>query len=300
MAPLGDELVTAHHKSWGLRAVVLTTTSLSRHARDLHQAEAASASLLAQGLTGALMLAALQKEKTRVSLQVECDGPLRGFFADADTDGNVRGYVKNRAVEFLGEEGTFQFRPALGNKGYLSVLRDLGKGEFYRSSVELEAFDLSLDLERYFQTSDQVESRVELGVSAAASEPLGPVHGVLLQALPGGEAQRLTALGEAVRQRAATLGQEPQRSAPALLGARLDPLPDGNGVEITSRVPLSYQCTCSLERVERALTSMGAAALREVIEEDKKAELTCEFCARHYLLEEAALRSLLERVESGG
>lgn len=300
MAPLGDELVTAHHKDLGLRAVVLTTTQLSRHARTLHQAEAASASLLAQGLTGALMLAALQKAKTRVSLQVECDGPLRGFFADADTDGNVRGYVKNRAVGFLGAEGAFHFRPALGNKGYLSVLRDLGQGEFYRSSVELVAFDLSLDLERYFQTSDQVESRVVLGVVPEAGEPLGQVHGVLLQAMPGGDVARLAALGEAVRQRAVGIAQEPPRSAPALLGALLDPLPDGSAFEITSRIPLAYQCTCSLERVERALVSMGAAALREVIEEDKKAELTCEFCARHYLLEEAALRSLLERVESGG
>lgn len=296
MVPPPDELVTAHQKDQGLRAVVLTSTALCRHARDLHQAEAASASLLAQGLTGALMLAALQKGQTRVSLQVECDGPLRGFFADADTEGNVRGYVKNRAVGFLGAEGAFHYRPALGNKGYLSVLRDLGQGEFYRSSVELAAFDLSRDLERYFLTSDQIETRLGLGLVAKEGEPLGQVSGLLLQALPGGDLAALEALGHKARGRLAQTEGEPARSATALLGFLLE----GTELEITARLPLAYRCTCSLERVERALMSMGAAALREVIDEDHRAEISCEFCAQRYVLDEAALRTLLDRVERGG
>jgi molecular chaperone Hsp33 len=291
MNPIPDELITAHHKELGLRAVVLTATELSRKARNLHEAEAASALLLGQGLTAALLLAALQKEKTRVSFQVECDGPLRGLFADADTDGNVRGYVKNRAVGFLGEEGTFHYRPALGNKGYLSVLRDLGNGEFYRSSVELSAFDLSRDLERYFQTSEQVESRVELGLVDGGKEPLGQVFGVLLQKMPQGDAQALEALGKTVQERLSKAAQEP-RSATALLALFLGEA----GFEITSRLPLSYTCTCSRERVERALVSIGKEALTQIIEEDKKAEIACEFCAHRYVLEEADLRGLLERV----
>jgi molecular chaperone Hsp33 len=296
MTSFADELVTAHHPEKGLRAVVLTTTALSRLARDLHQAKPASASLLAQGLTGALMLAALQKGQTRVSLQVECDGPLRGLFADADTEGNVRGYVKNPAVEFLGAEGTFQFRPALGNKGYLSVLGDPGQGEFYRSSVDLAAFDLSRDLERYLLTSDQVESRVELHVRATSGEPLGQVSGVLLQALPGGDLATLQTLGEAVRARSAALSLDPARSVSALLGQVLGE----EAFEITSRLPLSYRCSCSQERVERALQSMGAQALREVADEDHQAEVSCEFCMRHYAFDEAALRSLLAQVEQAG
>lgn len=295
MGPIADELITAHQQAVGVRAVVLTTTHLSRHARDLHQAEAASGLLLAQALTGALMLAALQKEKSRVSLQVECDGPLRGLFADADTEGSVRGYVKNRAVGFLGEEGEFHYRPALGNKGYLSVLRDLGGGEFYRSSVDLQAFDLSLDLERYFQTSEQVESRLELGLISNAGEPLGQVYGVLLQRMPGGDLEKLDALARTMRARLAEIAGGPARSVSALLAH----LFEGEGFEITSRLPLAYRCTCSRERVERALISMGPAALREVIEEDGKAEISCEFCATCYLLPEAELRLLLARAEGG-
>jgi len=296
MNAFADEFVTAHHREKGLRAVVLTTTTLSRHARDLHQAKPASASLLAQGLTGALMLAALQKGQARLSLQVECDGPLRGLFADADTDGNVRGYVKNPAVEFLGAEGTFQFRPALGNKGYLSVLRDPGQGEFYRSSVDLAAFDLSRDLERYFHTSDQVESRVELHVRALEGEPLGQVSGVLLQALPGGDLAALGSLGEVIRARSAALPLDPARSVSALLGLFVGE----EAFEITSRLPLAYQCSCSRERVERALQSMGAKGLREIADEDHQAEVSCEFCMRRYTFDEAALRSLLAQVEQAG
>ncbi len=73
----------------------------------------------------------------------------------------------------LGAEGAFHWRPLLGNHGYLSVVRDLGEGEIYRSSVELEAFELGRDLERYFAVSDQVESVARIRTVPAGSEVPG-------------------------------------------------------------------------------------------------------------------------------
>jgi molecular chaperone Hsp33 len=292
---MSDELVSAIFQQHDVRVVLAITTGLSRHARGVHQAHPASAAVLAQGLTGAVVLAALQKERTRVSLQLECDGPLRGFFADADTEGKVRGYVKNRLVEFVGEPGRYHFRPVLGNKGYLSVLRDLGAGEFYRSSVELKAVDLEKDLEHYFQSSDQVVSRLKLVVAGSPGEELGQVGALLLQALPDAASGEVARLGERAAGFEAALGQ-PFKSAAALLTQ----LFEGEDLEVLARYPLAYACTCSRERVERALLSMGAQSLRELIEEDKRADVTCEFCMTHYVLEEAELRALLERVERPG
>ncbi|HET9450202.1 MAG TPA: Hsp33 family molecular chaperone HslO, partial [Aggregicoccus sp.] len=168
---MADELVSGLLKDVDLRVVLVTAGALSRKARALHSAEPAAAALLAQGLVSAALLAALQKEKGRINLQLECDGPLRGMFADAEAGGTVRGYVKNPYVSFTGGEGEYHWRPALGNSGFLSVLRDLGGGEYYRSSVELQAFDFPQDLERYFHASEQVQTRIALELVP------GPVDG---------------------------------------------------------------------------------------------------------------------------
>ena len=126
---MSDEVFTALLPRPGLRVVAALTTEVSREARSLHQAEPGSAALLSEALTAVALLAALQKEKTRVSLQLECDGPVRGLLVDAE-GGSIRGYVKKPLLTVLGDEGAFHWRPLLGNSGYLSVLRDLGGGEY--------------------------------------------------------------------------------------------------------------------------------------------------------------------------
>ncbi len=185
---MADELVSGLLKESDLRVVLVTATGLARRARELHRSAPGSALLMAQGLTAGALMGSLQKSEARINIQLECDGPLRGLFVDADSTGMLRGYVKNPLVSHLGGEGAYHWRPALGNKGFLSVLRDLGGGEYYRSSVELERFDLAKDLERYFTISDQVPSRVYLTVlPEEEGEPLGRVAGLLLQPLPDGD-----------------------------------------------------------------------------------------------------------------
>ena len=81
---MSDELFTALLPRSGLRVVAALTTEVSREGRRLHRAEAGSAALLSEALTAVSLLAALQKERARVSLQLECDGPVRGVFVDAE------------------------------------------------------------------------------------------------------------------------------------------------------------------------------------------------------------------------
>jgi molecular chaperone Hsp33 len=201
---MADELVSGLLKDVDVRVVLALTSELSRQARATHKSEPASAALLSQGLTAAALIAALQKGDARINLQLECDGPLRGLFVDGDISGLVRGYTKNPHVAHVGAEGEYRWRPVFGNKGYISVLRDIGEGEYYRSSVELERFDFAEDLERYFTLSDQVATQLKLEqlpvVVNGASEPLGIVAGVLLQPLPDGDRDAFQALGLQVKQ----------------------------------------------------------------------------------------------------
>jgi molecular chaperone Hsp33 len=292
---MADELVSGLLKNVDVRVVLALTSELSRQARTTHKSEPASAALLSQGLTAAAMMAALQKGDTRINLQLECDGPLRGFFVDGDTSGLVRGYTKNPHVAHTGAKGEYQWRPVLGNKGFISVLRDIGQGEYYRSSVELERFDFAEDLERYFAISDQVATQLEIEqLSAAvngASEPLGIVAGVLLQPLPNGDREAFQALCAQVKQRfAEVLHAHAAEGGAAVLKALL---PGRDDLEIMSRYPLRFSCTCSRERVKGALLAMGRDELTDLLEKEGKAEVTCQFCTTHYVIPAEEIREML-------
>ena len=298
---MSDELVSALLKDAGLRVVVATAGGVARQARALHQAEPAAAALFAQGLSAASLLAALQKHRSRINLQLECDGPLRGFFVDADGGaGSVRGYVKNPAVQFTGAEGQWRWRPVLGNRGFLSVMRDLGGGEFYRSAVELQHFDFALDLERYFEASEQLPTQValEVGTAPVDGKPdvLGCVAGAFLQPLPDGDRELFAELGGRLRADfARALAAHPGEGALALLKA----LVGRDDLEVMSRYPLVWQCTCGKERVRGALLSLGRAELEDILRKERQAEVTCQFCTARYVVSEAEIRELLEQPPAG-
>ncbi|ACL63807.1 Hsp33 protein [Anaeromyxobacter dehalogenans 2CP-1] len=274
----------------GLRAVFVRVGDTARMARVLHGLYPTSAHLFAQGLAAGALLGALQKEQGRVNLQIECDGPVGGIFVDADRDGNVRGYVRRPAVHFPGDPARAA-RAALGGSGFLSVLRDPGSGQYYRSAVELEALDVAEDLRRWFAASEQVETALDLAVVGREGEPLADVGGLLLQKLPDGDAAAVQAARE--RLASGALRAALARGAPAQEVIR-DVA--GDGFEVLADEEIAYRCGCSPERARAAVSALGREGIAQVLAEEKQAVISCEFCRQRYVIGEAELRDIARRL----
>ena len=56
----------------------------------------------------------------------------------------------------------------------------------------------------------------------------------------------------------------------------------------------TYKCNCSKEKFTRGLKTLGIDELLTILNEDKKAEITCNFCNKKYLFDEADLNSIIE------
>jgi molecular chaperone Hsp33 len=217
---------------------------------------------------------------------------------DADPDGNVRGYVRRPAVNFPGDPRRGA-RAALGGSGYLSVLRDLGGGQHYRSAVELAALELSEDLRRWFEQSEQVATALDLAVAPRDGEPLGEVVGILVQRLPDGDD---AAVAEARRR---ITGGALQDAAAAGLGAQ-DAIRAvaGDGFDLLADVEVAYRCGCSQARARAAVSALGVDGVAEVLATEREAVITCEFCRSRYVVSEPELeeirRQLLAREQASG
>lgn len=288
---MSDRIVRALDPRTNLLAVACVATEVAREGNRRHQLELGSAAMLGEALTAGLMIAALQKsEQAKINVQIECDGPLGSLFVGANPQGEARGYIRNKG---LPGQGRFYSRPLLGSEGFISVLRDVN-GEIYRGSVGVEDVDFSQGLEGYFQNSEQTDTAVQLDAIFGDAGGLEWIGGVLVQLLPGGDAAALERVRERLRAgfveatvRAGTT------SAYALLSAvlgtdDLDPLADQGVV---------YHCTCSLERVHRALTILPNVDLVEMIIRDHKASVDCELCGAHYEVSEPELREILDAVD---
>jgi molecular chaperone Hsp33 len=271
---------------------LVVVSGVAQEGRRRHALETVSATLLGHAFAGAALLASLQKGDTRVNLQLECDGPLRGLFVDAATDGTMRGYVKN---PHLGVEmsGAFRWRAALGNAGFLSVLRDIGH-EYYRSSVELTAFDLAQDLNHFFTISEQVATSVAIASTAGSEPSPGRVAGVLVQLLPQGDEAAFARLAPTLGPALDAAMADAAVAMPEALWQRLFP-----ELPVLSRTEARFGCTCSKAKTLELLGSLGKDQVQDIIDTTGSTAVTCHFCATKYEVSFPDLVALLEQLTKG-
>ena len=287
-----DGLARAIDPGRGLRALLVRVGDLARMVRMLHGLAPTSAWVFGEALAAAALLAALQKDRERINLQLECAGPLRGLFVDADATGSLRGYVRGAGVHLPGDPLAASVA-ALGGGGTLSVLRVRADGSFYRSAVELRRESLSSALRRWFAASEQVETALALEVLPEGDEPLGRLAGLLVQRLPDGDGAAVAAARSAIEAGAFREALAADATAPALLRAVA-----GDGFELLAGQELAYRCGCSVERVRNAVTALGPDGIADLVATVGQAEVDCEFCHAHYVLDAVELRDLERRLRA--
>ncbi|HHX75359.1 MAG TPA: Hsp33 family molecular chaperone HslO [Firmicutes bacterium] len=288
---MADYIVRAQAAGSRIRAFAATTAELAERARIIHRTTPVATAAVGRLLTaGAMMGCMLKDENNLLTLQVKGDGPLGILLVTADSQGNVRGYVKNPEASVPPKApGKLDVGKAVG-KGILRVIKDLGLKEPYTGQVELRSGEIADDLTYYFAVSEQIPSAVALGVLTGTDCSVRQAGGFIIQPLPGCEEHVIRTLEETIAglQGITALlaaGLSPEQILEQILG-RFD-------LEILERTVARYHCNCSRERVEQAVISLGSSEVAAMIAENEPVEVHCHFCNTRYVLSVAELQRLL-------
>ena len=289
---MNDQLIRAISKDGLIKVSAVSTRNLTERARQIHKTLPVGTAALGRLLAACSMMGnALKEEAASLTLQVKGGGPLGTLLAVSDHEGNVRGTVENPGVDLpLREDGKLDVGSAVGNRGTLTVIRDLRMKESYVGSVGLLWGEIAEDVALYFVESEQIPTACGLGVLVDRDQSVLSAGGYLVQLLPGaGEetAERLEASLRAAGPVTELLKADPDPEA--LLRAALP----GLALEVLEKRPIAYRCDCSRERMERALVSLGREELRAMMDEQGGAELTCRFCDNVQHFSRAELEALL-------
>jgi molecular chaperone Hsp33 len=298
---MADQLIRATAADDGIRAVGVITTRLTEEARRRHKLSYVATAALGRTMSSGLLLASsMKREGSRVNIRIKGNGPLGGLLVDAGVDGTVRGYVENPGVELPpNARGKLDVGGAVGDDGYLYVVRDVGYGYPYSSTVELISGEIGEDVAHYLVSSEQTPSALVVGVFVGAEGVIAS-GGLLVQVLP--KAARDETLVETLESRVATLsGFTPLLQAGKTLPEIFEELLGDMNLVIFPEVQmLRFHCGCSFERVCGALKMLGEAELQDMIEKDDGAEAICHFCGEVYQASSNELAQLIEdlRAES--
>ncbi|MFP4133530.1 MAG: Hsp33 family molecular chaperone HslO [Halothece sp.] len=295
---MADQLIRATAAEGGIRAVGVISTRLTEQARQKHNLSYVATAALGRSMSSGLLLASnMKQEQSRVNLRIKSNGPLGGLLVDAGADGTVRGYVQNPSVELPpNHKGKLDVGGAVGRDGYLYVVRDVGYGYPYSSTVELVSGEIGDDVANYLVTSEQTPSALLVGVFVGA-EGVTAAGGILLQVLP--QVSHDDDLVNLLESRVGHLsGFTPLLRQGKSLSTIFEELLGDLGLHIFPDVQmLRFHCGCTFERMMGALKLLGVDELEDMIEKDEGAEATCHFCGQVYQASREELQELVEKMK---
>ena len=287
-----DYIVRATAAGGQIRAFAATTRDLVEEARRRHNTSPVATAALGRLLTAGVMMGSMMKNDTDVlTLQINGDGPLGGITVTADSQGNVKGYVQNPDVILPPKNGKLDVGGAVGI-GLLTVIKDMGLKEPYSGQTILVTSEIAEDLTYYFANSEQVPSSVGRGVLMEKDNTVKCAGGFIVQLMPFAEEKVISRLEENVGKITSVTKLLEEGYTPQQL---LSDLTEGLDLEVTNTMPARFYCNCSKERVERAVASIGAKDIQEMIDEGKDIEVKCHFCNTAYNYSVDELKSILKR-----
>ncbi|MBL4797087.1 MAG: Hsp33 family molecular chaperone HslO [Oleispira sp.] len=216
-------------------------------------------------MAASALMSATLKYEGRLCLQVRLPGDVSLIQAETTNTGEIR------AIARYDEDKTIDTVELIG--GQLVITLEPAVGKSYQGIVPLESNQLNEAFEYYFKQSEQLGSRFWLECDGTIAS------GFMLQQLPAVEGydvdawDRLSHLASTLKdEELLTLNNE----------TILHRLYHDEEVRLYDEEDLRFACTCSKERIGNAIAQMGLEELMEVIVEQGKVSVDCQFCLQHY------------------
>ena len=275
-----DEIIRATAADGQVKMAVITAKNMVERAKEIHNCSPTVSAALGRTLCAASLLGnAMKEENASLTIRVAGDGPINGIVAISDSEGYVRGYAGNPAVDLpLRSDGKLNVGAAVGHSGMLTVSRDIGLKEPYVGSVELVSGEIAEDITSYLLQSEQVLSACGLGVLVDTDTSIRAAGGFIVQLMPGADEKLVDMLEENIFMMDQLTTILDEDGAEEVFSQVL------KGIEyhIVSHEEVGYRCACSREKIEEALACLSANELEEIVSGQENIEVSCQFCDKIY------------------
>jgi len=256
-----DRIIKGITADGNFKISVVKTTETVREAAERHELSLLAKVILGKAMTATMLLASELKKEERVQIRMDGNGPLGGVIAEANSLGEVRGYVVNPQAELDYSDPKVTLGDGIG-VGILTFTKILyNEAEPRTSAIEIVSGDVTADVAHYLVQSEQVPSALLLDVGIDENGNLTQSGGLLLQRLPDAPEGQIDMLQE-------RLGSFPPIDQLLSDGQYIDSIMTKAvspiKVKELTRQPVDFFCRCSRERFLDALSMLNLNDLKDL------------------------------------
>ncbi|MES0370858.1 MAG: Hsp33 family molecular chaperone HslO [Mariprofundaceae bacterium] len=273
MAERKDRLIRFLLPGAHARGAIIRAENIVEDATKVHGLSDTPAELFGKTLIASILLLSISKGGMRQVLQLDAlpeqiQAPIKRILAEARL-GTVRGYL-NWGEDGLQTRGRHEHGISawMGRPIRTSVLRDLGIGQPYLSTIEHDSDFMADHILHFLTLSAQIQSDVVMHGDL----------GMMIEAIPGSDQDHWFKAVEAM----AKITDEQLKSddPESILDAfaALD-------CKIVSEDEYAYQCSCKPETMAAALHNIPVEELHELADKNGMVTLSCQYCNSSYELD---------------
>jgi molecular chaperone Hsp33 len=274
-----------------IKGAVVHATLMVNEMRANHQLGPVETLILGQAYVACALLSTTVKGDDRISLTIECSGPVRGLDVEANGYGEVRGFLKTPEIA-ASDPDRVRSLSSLFGAGFLTVTKYLEDGRHpYSSRVHLAYGTIAEDLAAYFLESEQIPTGLNLSVVFDEKQNVIGAGGVFLQGMPGADPESLRFAEEILGRidppgQVFARGKSPEKMVMDAFSS-LSPRFLGQ-----SRV--AFFCRCSRERMQGHLKNLSADVRADIAENGPfPLEIRCHHCNSVYRFTRESLCQIL-------
>ena len=259
-----------------IRGAILNGTRMVNEMRTNHELGILETLVLGRAYIGAVLMSADLKSNDRLSLKIDCSGPIKGLVVEANAFGEVRGFLKQVPVPLDQPMESFDLSPFFG-AGFLAVTKYLQDAKQpFTGQVMLKYGNIAKDLANYYFTSEQVPTAFNLGIKFDKEGRVTGAGGLFLQAMPHAEDDLTAALEDRVT-RLPSLGDEfTADNDPATL---VNKAFDEYSPQFLANHRIEFMCHCNQEKLRNLLTLLPFDELKDMRDNGPfPLEMTCHYC----------------------
>ena len=135
-----------------ISVVCANTTELVEKARQTHDLSPVTTAAFGRLLTmTAIMGNEMKSADNKLTIQLKGNGPIGTMLTTSNNFPKVKGYVANPVVDLpLNDIGKLDVGGAVGNEGFINVIKDIGLKEPYVGICPLVSGEIAEDFAEYF------------------------------------------------------------------------------------------------------------------------------------------------------
>lgn len=292
---MSDYMIRGIDKDAYLRIIVADTTEAVEKARKIHGSSPTSTAAMGRLLTAGVIMGRMMKnDRDSMTLKLEGDGSIGLMTVVVNNQGQGKIFVANPFAEAEPyANGKLNVAGVVGTSGNFTVITDLGLKDPFIGVSPIVSGEIGEDIAYYYAKSEQTPSVVALGVLVDKDLSVLASGGYFIQLMPGADEEVISKVEHAVSKMDPISTLISKKMMPEQI---MSSLLDEFEMEILEKMPVSYYCDCSRNRVEKMLKNIGRKEIGAMIREDHGCEICCHFCENKYVFSEEDLQKIFDEL----